>query len=245
MTSPSKNQQIDSFQFQAGRILARKYEVVSRLGGGWEGEVYRVRERGTGIERTAKFFFPQRNPKNRIAKLYATKLHKLRQCEILIKYHTQDTITFRGIPITFLVSEYVKGEILTEFIARQRGKRLGVFEALHLLHALAVGMEPIHKMREYHGDLHAENIIVQRVGLGFNLKLIDLYYWNAPKYENIQDDVCNLIRIFYDAIGGQRHYRKQEPVIKNLVCGLKRSLIWSRYRTAAQLRRYLETLQWE
>ena len=33
---------ITSFDFPAGRILAKKYEVLSRLGSGWEGEVYPV-----------------------------------------------------------------------------------------------------------------------------------------------------------------------------------------------------------
>ena len=32
------------FAFEEGMILARKYEVLSFLGSGWEGEVYLVRE---------------------------------------------------------------------------------------------------------------------------------------------------------------------------------------------------------
>ena len=60
-----KPKSIDSFDLKPGRILARKYEVVARLGGGWEGEVYHVRELLTGIERAAKFFFPRRNVKDR------------------------------------------------------------------------------------------------------------------------------------------------------------------------------------
>jgi hypothetical protein len=56
---------IDSFQFASGRALARKYEIVRMLGSGWEGEVYLLKETSTGIERAAKFFFPQRNPGNK------------------------------------------------------------------------------------------------------------------------------------------------------------------------------------
>ena len=33
----------DSFDLQPGRVLARKFEVIRRLGAGWEGEVYLVR----------------------------------------------------------------------------------------------------------------------------------------------------------------------------------------------------------
>ncbi len=236
---------IDRFDFLPGRVLARKYELLSRLGSGWEGEVYMVRELSTRIERAAKFFFPTRNPHDRTATFYARKLHKLRECPLLIQYHTRETITYRGAPITFLVSDYVEGELLSEFLARQPGHRLGVFQALHLLHALAAGIECIHEQREYHGDLHDENIIVRRYGLGFDLKVLDLFHWGAAKAANIHSDVVDLIRIFYDAVGGRRFYARQPPVVKAICCGLKRSLILTKYRTAGQLRSYLETLEWQ
>jgi tRNA A-37 threonylcarbamoyl transferase component Bud32 len=241
----TKQQCITSFSFQPGRVLARKYEVVKPLGSGWEGEVYRVRERDSGIERTAKFFFPQRNLHNRATKFYAKKLHRLRHCPILIQYHTQERITFRRMPITFLVSEYVEGQLLINFLKKQRGKRLTPFEGLHLLHELASGVELIHKAREYHGDLHDENVIVRRKGLSFNVKIVDMYNWGAPNTENICDDVCDLIRIFYDAIGGARHYARQPQEIKGICCGLKRSLIVRKFRTAGHLRHYLETMSWK
>ena len=240
-----RRNRILSFDFEPGRILAGKYEVLSLLGSGWEGEVYLVREISIGVERAAKFFFPERNQHNRTTKFYARKLHRLRHCPILIQYHTQERIIFRRTPITFLVSEYVDGEILSEFVARQSGKRLSHFEGLHLLHALAVGVESIHQAREYHGDLHDDNIIVRRYGLSFDVKLVDMYNWGSPSAMNIRDDVCDLIRIFYDAIGGARFYAKHPPEIKGICCGLKRSLIMRKFRTALQLRQYLETMSWE
>lgn len=244
MAGQKKHLVVDSFDFVPGRILARKYEVVACLGKGWEGEVYRVIETRTGIERAVKFFYPQRNPKDRAVRFYAKKLHKLRHCPVVIKYHTQDTITYRGQEVSFLVSEYVEGEMLSEFVDRQPGKRLQPFQALHLLHTLAQGIEAIHHMHEYHGDLHTDNIIIMRYGLGFELKLVDMYHWGAPKRENLYDDVCDLVRIFYDAIGGRKHYAKQPQVVKDICCGLKRSLILSKFRTAGELREYIETLEW-
>jgi hypothetical protein len=37
-------------------VLAGKYVVEGLLGSGWEGEVYRVTERSTGIKRAMKLF---------------------------------------------------------------------------------------------------------------------------------------------------------------------------------------------
>ena len=240
----NKIPKIESFDFYPGRILAGKYEVVMQLGAGWEGEVYLIREKISGIERTAKFFFPQRNIRDKAVKFYAKKLHKLRHCPIVIQYITQDRITHSRVPITFLISEYVEGELLSQFLDRQPGKRIMPFQASHLLHDLSKGMESIHRMHEYHGDLHTDNIILQRYGLGFDLKIIDLFQWAVPRAENIHEDVLNMVRIFYDALGGQKHYAKQPPEVKAICCGLKSSMILKKFRSAGKLREYLETMEW-
>jgi len=245
MGKKSNHRRIVTFDFTPGTIVADKYAIVAQIGTGWEGEVYIVRECATGIERAAKFFFPHRNPRNRVANFYAKKLHKLRHCGILIQYHTQETILYQGVPIRSLISEYVEGELLSDFLARQPGKRVSVFQGLHLLRALAAGIESIHHLHEYHGDLHDENIIIRRYGLSFDLKLVDMFHWGPASLENIHDDVCNLIRLFYDAVGGQRRYAKHPPEVKAICCGLKRSLILKKFRNAGQLRQYLETMQWE
>jgi serine/threonine protein kinase len=236
---------ITNFDIRPGRVLARKYEVIELLGTGWEGEVFLVREHPTDIERAVKLFYPHRNPGDRTANFYARKLHKLRHCAIVIQYHNRETITYRGMPITLLVSDFVEGELLSDFLARLPGKRLTPFQALHLLHALTMGIECIHMMKEYHGDLHTDNIIVQRYGLGFELKLLDFYHWGSAKPENIHDDVVNLVHILYEAVGGRRHYSKQPPEIKAICRGLKRSLILQKFRSAGQLREHLETLTWQ
>ena len=235
---------ITAFDLPPGRALAGKYRIVSRLGSGWEGEVYKITEMRTGIERTAKLFYPHRNPNNKTLKRYAKRLHNLRHCPIVIQYHTEEIFRHRRTLISFLVSEFVGGDVLTDFLAKRPGKRLSSYEALHLLFALTNGVECIHRMNEYHGDLHSENIIINRFGLEFDLKLLDLFHWDTSKRENRQDDICDLVRILYDSVGGSRHYSKQPGPIKFICCGLKRSLILRKFRTVSHLRRHLETMEW-
>ena len=236
---------VDSLDLPEGFILSRKFEVLGQLGRGWEGEVYSIRELSTGIERAAKVFYPQRNPSNRAAKFYARKLHKLRNCSILIKYLFQDQIRHAGCDLTYLISEYVEGETLDDFLSRQKGKKIHPFQAIHLLHVLAAGIEEIHHLKEYHGDLHTGNIMIQRYGLNFEVKLLDLFHLGRASSENIKYDVCDLIRIFYDCLGGKKTYSKMPHVVKDICCGLKRTNILKKFRTAGQLRAYLETMSWE
>ena len=115
----------EAYNFRPGRRLAGKYEVVRQLGIGWEGEVYHIRELATGIDRAAKFYYPRRNPRGKLAVRYARKLNKLRHCSIITQYLHQDSITHRGQRISFLVSEYFDGQMLTKFLQAESGNRLG------------------------------------------------------------------------------------------------------------------------
>lgn len=236
---------IERFDLQPGRMIAGKYEVLENLGAGWEGEVYLVMEQATGIERVAKLFYAHADTKGRAVKFYARKLHKLRHCPILIQYLTGERIRIRGAQVNVLISEYVEGERLSQFVRRQPGRRLTQFEGIHLLHELAVGVEEIHRVGEYHGDLHDDNIIIRRKGLSFNVKLVDMYNWGRPSAANVREDVYDLVRIFYDCLGGRRTYRRLSPEIRWICSGLKRTLIMEKFRTAGHLRRYIETMEWE
>jgi len=235
---------ITSFDLQPGREIARKYRVLSRLGSGWEGEVYRVVEIRTGIERAAKLFYPHRNVKNQASKRYAKKLHKLRHCPILIQYHTEELITVRRNLITVFVSEFVEGRLLSQFLQSLPRKRLGPFEALHFLYALAKGMEQVHLSGEYHGDLHVDNVIVNRYGVEFDLKILDLFQLDASKAESRQSDICDVIRLFYESLGGAKHYARQPRAVKYICSGLKATLILQKFRTMSQLCKHIEMMEW-
>jgi hypothetical protein len=241
----ARSKRIEEFDLASGRMIAGKYVVEGLLGAGWEGEVYRVTEVRTGIRRAAKVFYPDRNLRDRALKFCATKLERLQKCSMVIRYHHFESFRCRGVQVVALISELVEGEILEGFVLRQPGRRLRPFEALHLLHALVSGVEEIHLQKEYHGDLHDRNVLVQRRGIGFEVKLLDFFHWGRPSRANMQDDIVQLVRLLYDAVGGRERYAGQPPEIKRVCCGLRRGLILRKFPTASHLRGFLESFAWD
>src|SRR3954447_2038574 len=203
MYRPSK---VKRFDFPPGRVLAGKYQVERLLGTGWEGEVYAIVERTTGIRRAAKFYYPHRDPMGKAAITYARKLDALRHCPILMQYHHQEIAYVRKKKVVVVISELVEGQKLSEFLKTQPGGALSAFEALHVLYVLARGIAPIHARGEYHGDIHDDNIMIRRQGISFDVKLLDFFDLGAPARSKIRKDVLNLVEVFHATVGGRKHY---------------------------------------
>lgn len=232
------------FDFPPGKSVAGKYTVERPLGSGWEGEVYVIVEKATGIRRAAKFYYPHRDPLGKAAIAYARKLDALRHCPILMQYHHQETTYVKQRKVMVVVSELVEGIKLSEFLAKQNAHALTTFEALHVLHTLARGIAPIHARGEYHGDIHDDNIMIRRQGIGFEVKLLDFFDLGKPTRAKIHKDVLNLIQVFHIIVGGRTAYGKQPKVVKDIIRGLKDSLILERFDSAGDIQRHLETVEW-
>ena len=235
---------VKRFDFPPGRIVAGKYQIERQLGSGWEGEVYAIVERATGIRRAAKFYYPHRDPTGKAAISYARKLDALRHCPILMQYHHQETAYFKRKKVTVVISELVEGQKLSDFLYAQHGHRLSTFEALHVLYVLARGIAPIHNRGEYHGDIHDDNIMIRREGITFEVKLLDFFDLGRPTKAKIRKDVLNLIEVFHATVGGRARYSDQPKVVKDIIRGLKDSLILERFQSAGDIQRHLETLTW-
>ncbi len=232
------------FDFPAGKSVAGKYQIERPLGSGWEGEVYVIVERNTGIRRAAKFYYPHRDPMGKAAITYARKLDALRHCPILMQYHHQEISYVRKRKVVVVISELVEGLKLSEFLTTQPEGRLITFEALHVLYALARGIAPIHARGEYHGDIHDDNIMIRRQGISFEVKLLDFFDLGRPTKAKIHKDVLNLVQIFHSLVGGRSKYKSQPKVVKDIIRGLKDSLILQRFQSAGDIQRHLENLEW-
>jgi serine/threonine protein kinase len=235
---------IKSFRFHYGEILNEKYIVHSKLGQGWEGQVYSVEEISTGIKRAAKFFYPVRNPKNKTLVGYAKKLNTLRDVPIIIKYITQEKFKYKDNEIGYLVSEYVNGKTLDQFVKKELKNRVSLFEALHILYELTKGIEKIHAKGECHGDLHSDNILISRRGVGFKIKLIDFLLLKEKKAEYKKSDIVELVCIFADLLGGRKKYQNLSPLAKSIISGRRSDLILKKFPKISSLRAHIENLDW-
>ena len=235
---------VPRLNLQPGMTLGRNYFVVEFLGSGWEGEVYKVEERDTGILRAAKIFYDRPGLRRDQIRRYARKLYKLRQCSIVTQYHHRDVARVAGQTLPILVSDFVEGQLLEQYLRRLPRKRLPAYEALHLLHSLALGVEQIHVLGEYHADIHASNIMVRRRGIGFNVHLIDFFDLGRATKERVQNDVYQMILLLHQLLGGNEMYWKVPQGMRTLIRGRRYDLITQRYKTAGQLRVALENLEW-
>jgi hypothetical protein len=236
--------QIETFGFRPGRKVGARFTIEALIGRGYEGEVYQIRERDTGILRAAKFYFPHRDPKQKTSIRHAQKLNILRHCPIVLQYHHTEIITVRKDRVVALISDLCDGKPLEQWIARHRGKRLAPYLALHVLYHLVRGLENVHAIGQYHSDVHNANILIEPRGVSFDLKLIDFYDWGRSASWKQQQDITDAVNVLYECLGAKRWYADQPPEIKHICAGLKHSLILKRFPTMTVLRQHLDSFPW-
>jgi hypothetical protein len=86
--------------------------------------------------------------------------------------------------------------------------------------------------------------MIRRQGIGFDVKLLDFFDLGKPSRSKIQKDVLNLIEVFLVLVGGRKAYARQPRVVKEIIRGQKDSLILERFKSAEDIQRHLETLDW-
>jgi len=235
---------ITTFNFTPGRKVGRGYVIENRLGGGTEGEVYRIRELHTGIHRAAKFYFPHRDPKRKISIRMAQKLNTLRHCPIVLQYHHSEIVTVRKQQVVAMISDLCEGEPLEHWIAHFRGKYLPTYMALHVFFNLVRGLETIHAMGEYHADVHSQNILIRPTGVRFELKLVDFYDWGRPAKHKQRQDIFDAVQVFLECLGGRARLAKLPAEVRYIFGAMRRPTILRRFPTITHLRQHLEMFEW-
>jgi eukaryotic-like serine/threonine-protein kinase len=157
-----------------GRTI-RSYEILTLLGAGGRGEVYRARDRLLGREVALKFLSHEvsRDPERlRRLEREARTLAALNHPKIATLHSLEEHDGQR-----FLVMELVAGQTLAQ---RLRHGALPVRDALDICRQIAEGLEAAHDAGIVHRDLKPANI---KVGPDGQVKLLDFGLAKAPEAE--------------------------------------------------------------
>jgi serine/threonine protein kinase/Tol biopolymer transport system component len=140
------------------------YEVLSAIGAGGMGEVYRARDPRLGRDVAIKVLpaaFSADPDRLRRIEQEARAAAALNHPNILVVY---DVSTRDGAP--YVVSELLEGETLRK---RLQHGRLDTAAAIHFAVQIADALDAVHHAGIVHGDLKPSNVIVTKAGV----KLID------------------------------------------------------------------------
>jgi serine/threonine-protein kinase len=144
--------------FTPGTMLAGRYRVVSPLGKGGMGEVYRADDTKLGQAVALKFVRGTLSP-DLLARLYA-EVRIGRQVAHPSVCRLYDVVEVEG--QTFLAMEYVDGEDLASLLARIG--RLPPDKALDIARDLAAGLAAMHDKGIVHRDLKPSNVMIDGRG---------------------------------------------------------------------------------
>ncbi|MCZ6740305.1 MAG: serine/threonine-protein kinase, partial [Actinobacteria bacterium] len=155
------------------------YEVVSSLGAGGMGEVYRAKDTKLGREVAIKLLLEE------VSQDTERRARFEREAKVLASLNHTNIASLHAFErdgdTNFLVMELVEGETLADRIKRGA---IPVDEALPLFLQIAEGLEAAHEKGIIHRDLKPANIKVSEDG---NVKILDFGLAKAMAYEGESD----------------------------------------------------------
>jgi len=152
----------------------RRIRVDGLIKAGGQGEAYWATEVNSGQKGVLKIFH----------KRFANG-ETVKRLRFLVDQNLQSTCPVLCAPVDLLVrrdmvghyAPFAEGQPLEEFLVNPNSTFVEEMQlAITLAHATSV----MHGRKIAHGDLHAENLIINRVGSVFQLHVIDLDNFNAP-----------------------------------------------------------------
>ncbi|MEO6119274.1 MAG: serine/threonine-protein kinase [Terriglobales bacterium] len=145
--------------------LKERYEIISELGRGGMGIVYRALDRETGDVVALKVVSPRLASEPVLADL---KREMLMARKITHKHvcRTHELMRFGGISV--IAMEFVEGESLRAVLSRTQG--VAISAGLRWAGQICAALEEAHGQGVIHRDLKPENIIIDREG---NVRVMD------------------------------------------------------------------------
>lgn len=197
----------DIASLRRGARINGRYEVKQRIGVGWEGVTYQVRDRLDGRLKAVKFIT---NRKRRKAILQQARIMVRLQHPNIINYYNVDRVEVAGENHFFLLVEYLEGPRLSQVIRRHfhRYEYPPLFFGLRVFYQICRGMAYVHDQRILHDDLHTDNVILTGPVDAPIPKLFD--FWGSRGANRVAGrgfDLKSAGQILFEIMTGQERYR--------------------------------------
>jgi len=196
-------------RYRRNTKLNGRYVIQEKIGEGWEGTTYRVRDRLDGRIKALKLIT---NLRRRKAILNQARVLVRLQHPNIIEYYNVDSLKLNGEVCYFLLVEYLDGPRLSQVI-RRRARRAApqLFEMLRVFYQICRGMAYVHDRRILHDDLHTDNIILTGNPDRPVPKLFD--FWGsrgAVDRERRAFDLRCAGQMLFECLTGQEGYRSAD-----------------------------------
>ena len=157
---------LDGGNLHTGDRFAQRYEILSVLGRGGMGTVYRARDLDLGEEVAIKTLLPEFVSDTRLVERFKDEIRLARRLSDRHIVRTHDFGEWSG--VYFLTMEYVEG-ITVRALLDTRG-RLGVSSTLAVATQLAQSLAVAHAHGVIHRDIKPQNLLLDAEGV---LKVMD------------------------------------------------------------------------
>lgn len=161
-------QEIKPLEFLPGALIAERYEILSVLGKGGMGEVYKVKD----LDLDEIVALKMVRIRSGISETERARF--LREIKIARKISHPNVIRVYDLgsfkDITFLTMEYIEGPTLQEWIRESFEKNTPLKEKVEILYKIAKGLEVAHLLGVIHRDLKPQNVLLNK---DFEPKIVD------------------------------------------------------------------------
>ena len=219
---PATSSSIDEGRFVPGTLIVGRYRIISLLGRGGMGEVYRATDLTLGQPVALKFLPNTGEGFERMLERFQNEVRVARQVSHPNVCRVYDLGEFEGMP--YMSMEYVDGEDLAGLLARIG--RLPEDKALDIARRICAGLAAAHDKGVIHRDLKPANIMLDKRGnaiiMDFGLAAVTNELRGAearsgsPAYQapeqlrgeavTARSDIYALGLVLYEVFTGKRTY---------------------------------------
>ncbi len=163
-----------------GTVFAKRYRIISELGRGGMGRVFRVADTKVGEEIALKLIRADASTDPTSVERFKNELKSARKIVHKNVARVFDLNEEDGVP--YITMEFVKGENLKLLIDREKGLSPG--QAVPIARQICEGLAEAHRQGVIHRDLKPQNVIIDESG---EAKILDFGLARLQKAEGMTE----------------------------------------------------------